>query len=454
MGYVSFDPWFQVSGGTFAETSPEEMKQVLNEAEIAWHTWRRIPLNKRLGNLVNLGAYLTSNRNKLAAVMASEMGKPVRQGLAEIDKCVLLCGYYAGYAEQMLAPEKMDSSARESHIYYESQGVILGVMPWNFPFWQVFRFIVPTFAGGNGALLKHASNVPRCALAIEEAVVASGFPSGLFRSLFPSHKQVYDLIASPLVRGVSLTGSSEAGAEIASVAGKNLKKVVMELGGSDPFIVFPDADIERAVDAAVFSRFQNCGQSCIAAKRFIVHEEIYGLFKSLLLSKVAALRVGDPLDMTTDVGPMASVFAADDLERQINDTITMGAVLLCGGRDRSAGPAVFNPAVVENILITAPLACEEVFGPVAALFSFRTYEEAVEMANRTPFGLGATVWTADESIAMRVAREIDAGTVAVNGFVKSEPGLPFGGVKESGFGRELAAQGLHEFLNIKTVSIF
>jgi succinate-semialdehyde dehydrogenase/glutarate-semialdehyde dehydrogenase len=454
MGYISFDPWLQVSGGTFAETSADEMKLILNEAEIAWHTWRGEPVTKRLAKLDNLGAYLTLNRNKLAAIMASEMGKPVKQGLAEIDKCVLLCGYYAGHAEQMLAPEKMDSSAGESWIYYEPQGVILGVMPWNFPFWQVFRFIVPTIAGGNGALLKHASSVPRCALAIEEAVVASGFPAGLFRSLFPTHKQVHELIASPLVRGISLTGSSEAGAEIASVAGRNLKKVVMELGGSDPFIVFPDADIEGAADAAVFSRYQNCGQSCIAAKRFIVHEEIYGLFKTLFLSKVTALRVGDPLDLTTDVGPMASVVATDDLERQVNETLAMGAVLLCGGRDRSAGPAVFNPAVVENIHFSAPLACEEVFGPVAALFPFRTHEDAVKLANRTPFGLGATVWTADESIARGVAREIDAGTVAVNGFVKSEPGLPFGGVKESGYGRELAAQGLHEFLNIKTVSIF
>ena len=454
MGYISFDPWLQVSGGTFAETSPEEMRQILNEAEKAWHTWRRVPVNKRLENLITLGDYLASNRNELAAVMASEMGKPVRQGLAEIDKCVLLCGYYAGHAEQLLAPEKMDSSARESHIYYEPQGVILGIMPWNFPFWQAFRFIVPAFAGGNGALLKHASNVPRCALAIEKAIVASGFPTGLFRSVFPTHKQVYEIIASPLIRGVSLTGSSEAGAEIASVAGSNLKKVVMELGGSDPFIVFPDADIERAADAAVFSRFQNCGQSCIAAKRFIVHEDIYGMFKSLFQSKVAALRVGDPLDMTTDVGPMSSVQAAEDLERQINYTLAKGAVLLCGGRDRSAGPAVVNPAIVENIHFSAPLACEEVFGPVAALFTFRTQEEAVEMANRTPFGLGATIWTADESAALKVARGIDAGTVAVNGFVKSEPGLPFGGVKESGYGRELSALGLHEFLNIKTVSIF
>jgi len=454
MGYISFNPWLQVAGGTFDGTSAEEMKQILEEAERAWHIWRKVPVNKRLENLVTLGAYLTSNRNELAAIMASEMGKPVRQGLAEIDKCVLLCGYYAGHAEQMLAPEKMESSARESWIYYEPQGIILGVMPWNFPFWQVFRFIVPTFAGGNGALLKHASNVPRCALAIEEAVVASGFPSGLFRALFPTHKQVHELIASPLIRGVSLTGSSEAGAEIASVAGRNLKKVVMELGGSDPFIVFPDADIEMAADAAVFSRFQNCGQSCIAAKRFIVHEQIYGMFKTLLLSKVAALRVGDPMDMTTDIGPMASVVATDELERQVNETLTKGAVLLCGGRDRSAGPAVFNPAVVENIHFSAPLACEEVFGPVASLFSFRTQEEAVKMANGTPFGLGASVWTANESRAGKVASEIDTGTVAVNGFVKSEPGLPFGGVKESGHGRELAVQGLHEFLNIKTVSIF
>ena len=454
MGYISFDPWLQKTNGSFPETSPGEMAQILSAAEKAFHIWRRTPVKERLGHLIVLHDHLISNRDRLAVLMANEMGKPVGQGRAEIDKCALLCRFYAEHAEGMLKPERRKSSARESYIFPEPQGLLLGIMPWNFPFWQVFRFIIPAFAGGNGALLKHASNVPRCAIAIEDAVVASGFPPGLFRTVFPTHEQVSGLISSPLVRGVSLTGSNKAGAEIASVAGKYLKKVVMELGGSDPFIVFPDADIENAVAAAVVSRFQNSGQSCIAAKRVIIHEDICDLFKSRLLEKVASLRVGDPLDLTTDIGPMVNTSAADELERQLNSSLEEGARLLCGGRDRSECPALFLPTVVEHVPFSAPLACEEVFGPVAPLFTFKRTEEAIEMANSTPFGLGAAVWTSDESQALFVAHEIDTGTVAVNGFVKSEPGLPFGGVKESGYGRELAEEGLREFLNIKTVSVF
>lgn len=454
MAYVSFDPWLQKANGTFAETTPEEMGEILSGAEKAYREWRMTPVKERCDKLIVLGENLGLNREELAVIMASEMGKPVRQGLAEIDKCALLCAYYAENAEMMLKPEKRDSSARESYIFYEPQGIILGIMPWNFPFWQVFRFIVPLLAGGNGALLKHASNVPRCALAIEELVLSSGFPHGLFRTLFPTHEQVSELIASPIIRGVSLTGSNDAGVSIASIAGRNLRKVVMELGGSDPFIVFPDADIDLAVEAAVTSRFQNCGQSCIAAKRLIIHEDIYELFKTGLLEKVAALKVGDPLDRSVDIGPMVNASAAEELERQSAKSLEMGARLLCGGRDLSRGPAVYNPAVVENVPFTAPLACQEVFGPVAPLFSFREAGEAIELANNTPFGLGAAVWTKDEYLALKVARAIDAGTVAINGFVRSEPGLPFGGVRESGFGRELSVEGLREFLNIKTVSIF
>lgn len=349
--------------------------------------------------LLSLSGNLISNREEYAVLMACEMGKPIRQGVAEIDKCALLCRYYAENAEKMAAPEKRMSSACESYIHYAPQGIILGIMPWNFPFWQVFRFIVPTLAGGNGALLKHASNVPRCALAIEASVIAAGFPKHLFRTVFPSHNQVSELISSPFIRGVSLTGSNNAGIKIASEAGRNLKKVVMELGGSDPFIVFPDANLEDAIEAAVASRFQNCGQSCIAAKRLIIHDKIYDDFKTRLINKVQSLKVGNPLDAQTDIGPMVSVAAADDLERQLLKTIEMGGRLLYGGRDSMRGPAVFNPAVVENVANEAPLASEEVFGPIAPLFRFNNTEEAIIMANNTPFGLGATVWTSDKELA-------------------------------------------------------
>jgi len=454
MAYVSFDPWLQKANGTFEETTPEEMAEILSAAEKAYREWRMTPVKERCDKLIVLGENLGMKREELAVIMASEMGKPVRQGMAEIDKCALLCAYYAENAEVMLKPEKRDSSARESYIFYEPQGIILGIMPWNFPFWQVFRFIVPLLAGGNGGLLKHASNVPRCAMAIEELVHSAGFPHGLFRTIFPAHEQIPELIANPLIRGVSLTGSNEAGATIASIAGRNLRKVVMELGGSDPFIVFPDADIDLAAQAAVTSRFQNCGQSCIAAKRLIIHEDIFELFKTRLLEKVEALNLGDPLDMATDIGPMVNASAAEELERQTAMSQEMGARLLCGGRDLSRGPAVYNPAVIENVPLPAPLACQEVFGPVAPLFSFRETAEAIELANNTPFGLGAAVWTSDEYLALKIARAIDTGTVAINGFVRSEPGLPFGGARESGYGRELSVEGLREFLNIKTVSIF
>lgn len=454
MAYKSFNPWLQELFQTYRETSSGEINRILDDGVAAWKQWRKTHVRDRCELLTALADNLTLKREGYAQLMASEMGKPLRQGLAEVDKCALLCSYYAENAEKMLKPEWRSSSVSESYICYEPQGIILGIMPWNFPFWQVFRFIVPVFAGGNGALLKHASNVPRCAMAIEEAVMASGFPEGLFRNIFSTHDQISELISSPYIRGVSLTGSNSAGVKIASEAGRRLKKVVMELGGSDPFIVFPDANLDSAARAAVFSRFQNCGQSCIAAKRIIVHEQVYDDFRDLLVEKTRALKVGDPLDLRTDVGPMVNKEAADELERQLSATLEMGGRLLCGGRSTIDRPSVFLPSVVEDVPPESPLACEEVFGPVAPLFAFSKPEEAVRMANNTPFGLGAAVWSSDKTLALSIAREIDTGTVAINGFVKSEPGLPFGGVKESGYGRELSVEGLREFLNIKTVNIF
>jgi len=454
MAYVSFNPWLQKPDARFPEISDRELGEILDESERLFLEWRRSDIAERCSRLTAMSTVLLSRRSELAAMMAAEMGKPVTQGLAEIDKCALLCRYYADHAPEILRPEKRASAARESHIFYEPQGIILGIMPWNFPFWQVFRFIVPALTGGNAGLLKHASNVPRCALAAEEIINASGYPPGLFRTLLPSHAQVAQLIADRRIRGVSLTGSNVAGKKIAAAAGENLKKMVMELGGSDPFIVFPDAQLDLAVEAALTGRFQNGGQSCIAAKRIIVHNDIYIEFREKFLAGAKALRTGDPLDPATEVGPMVSVSAAEELGRQLYVTISEGALLLCGGRAGKEHPALFYPAVVDSVPFTSPLASEETFGPVAPLFSFSTTEEAIEMANSTPFGLGATVWTADERLALAMAHEIDTGTVAVNGFVKTEPGLPFGGVRESGYGRELGVEGLREFMNIKTVNIF
>ena len=454
MAYISFNPWLQRQEGEFREMSDSELGLIMDESDEAFRQWRLVSKEERCGRLTELGKNLTARRQELAVLMASEMGKPVTQGLAEVDKCALLCSWYAENAPKILKPERRKSSARESYICHEPQGIILGIMPWNFPFWQVFRVIAPAFAGGNAALLKHASNVPRCALAIEELVIDSGYPAGLFRTVFPSHVQVSRLIADSRIRGVSLTGSNIAGKKIAAVAGANLKKMVMELGGSDPFIVFPDAPVDKAVKAAIYSRFLNGGQSCIAAKRIIVHKDIYDEFRDRFVASAIALQTGNPLDPLTEVGPMVSVTAADELERQFNESIRKGARLLCGGRAGAEHPALFLPAVLDEVPLSSPLACEETFGPVAPLFRFTTREEAVMMANDTPYGLGAALWTADEELALDLAHEIDTGTVAVNGFVKSEPGLPFGGVKESGYGRELAVEGLLEFLNVNTISIF
>lgn len=454
MAYISFNPWLQREESLFRDMTDRELSVITDEADRAFRQWRRIKAAERCDRLNELGRRLLARRGELAVLMASEMGKPVTQGLAEIDKCAMLCSWYAANAPKILARDKRESSARESYICHEPQGIILGIMPWNFPFWQVFRFMVPALAGGNAALLKHASNVPRCALAIEETVTEAGYPEGLFRTIFPSHGQVNTIIADRRIRGISLTGSNTAGMKIAAVAGANLKKMVMELGGSDPFIVFPDAPVDKAVRAALLSRYQNGGQSCIAAKRIIVHNDIYEEFRDRFCLLAGSLVTGDPLDPETEVGPMVSVAAADELERQLNESISSGARLLCGGRAAEQHPALFLPAVVEEVPLTSPLATEEVFGPVAPLFRFSDKAEAISIANGTPYGLGASVWTADEALATEVANEIDAGTVAVNGFVKSEPGLPFGGTKESGYGRELAAEGLLEFLNTKTVSIF
>jgi len=391
---------------------------------------------------------LENRKNDLGRLITIEMGKPVKAAVAEVAKCANACRYYAEHAEGYLADEHVKTEAQETFIRYEPLGTILAVMPWNFPFWQVFRFAAPALMAGNVALLKHASNVPQCALAIEKVFRDAGFTDGEFQTLLIGSEQVERMIIDPRVKAVTLTGSEPAGASVASIAAKHIKKAVLELGGSDPFIVMPSASLEDAVATAVKARIVNNGQSCIAAKRFIVHESIAVDFEKRFVAAMEALKVGDPLDESTDVGPLATPQIADDIEKQVSDSVNAGAQLLTGGkRDGN----YYAPTVLARIPPDAPAAREETFGPVASLFRVPDIDSAITIANDTPFGLGASVWTNDRAEMDRFIDGIDTGQVFINAMVASDPRIPFGGTKHSGFGRELGAYGIREFVNVKTV---
>jgi len=391
---------------------------------------------------------LEKRQNELGRLMTMEMGKPVKAAIAEVAKCANTCRYYAEHAERYLADEHVKTEAQETLIRYEPMGTILAVMPWNFPFWQVFRFAAPALMAGNVALLKHASNVPQCALAIEEVFRDAGFADHEFQTLLIGSEQVERVIADPRVKAVTLTGSEPAGASVASIAAKHIKKAVLELGGSDPFIVMPSASLDDAVATAVKARIVNNGQSCIAAKRFIVHESIGDVFEKRFVAAMEALKVGDPMEESTDVGPLATPKIANDIEKQVRDSVAAGAQLLTGGR-RDGN--YYAPTVLARIPPDAPAARDETFGPVASLFRVKDVDEAIAVANDTPFGLGASVWTNDRAEADRFIDGIDTGQVFINAMVASDPRVPFGGTKHSGFGRELGAYGIREFVNVKTV---
>ncbi|MFO7574924.1 MAG: NAD-dependent succinate-semialdehyde dehydrogenase [Bacteroidales bacterium] len=454
MAYISINPYTLEKTGIWPSDSDSQLNEKIEETFRAWTSWKTTPITLRIRLLENLSEVLTETKDYHASLIVTEMGKPVEQALAEVEKCALLSRYYAASLEEFLTPRERKSGAKRSYVRYDSQGIILGVMPWNYPYWQVFRFVLPAVAGGNAAVLKHASNVTACAFAIETAMKQAGFPESLFRVLLPEHKQIEKIIAMPGVRGVALTGSNEAGSRVASIAGRYIRKCILELGGSDPFIVFPDADIEKAAEGAVTGRFQNCGQSCIAAKRLIIHHDVYERFIERFIKLVGAMKAGDPSDPSVYIGPLVNVDAAKEIERQVEETIAMGATLLAGGRLGIAGPAFFEPTVLTDIPPQSPVAVEEVFGPVAPVFSFSTAEEAAGIANGSRFGLGASVWTSDEKLAEEMIRMVDTGSIAVNGFLRSDPALPFGGVKESGFGRELSYDGFYEFLNVKSVAYY
>jgi len=438
---------------SFQAHSGAEIKEKLRAAQKAFLSWRNEPFSVRVGLMRKAAAFLRQNRQQLASTMTAEMGKPIVEAEAEIEKCAVNCNYYGDNAERFIRDEPRASSATESYIQYTPLGVILAVMPWNFPFWQVFRFAAPALMAGNAAILKHASNVPQCALAIEVVFKAAGFPEGLFQTLLIGSSEVPELIESPAIAAVTLTGSEEAGKQVAACAGRMLKKTVLELGGSDPFIVLADADLDAAVQAGVRARYQNTGQSCIAAKRFIVVESVSQKYQDRFVEAVRKLKVGDPTDRATQIGPLARGEFIGDLERQVRESVRMGATVLIGGSRRAGKGFYFEPTVLTGVRPDMPAGCEEVFGPVAAMIRARDTEEAIQLANQTPYGLGSNLWTSDIEGAKKLSRRIEAGQVFINGMVASDPRLPFGGIKRSGYGRELSDFGLREFVNIQTVWI-
>ncbi len=432
--------------------SDQELEERLGRAEAAFSSYRLTSFDERAAWLREAAAVLDDDRRRWAELMTREMGKPLAAAMAEAEKCAWVCRYYAENGEAFLADDPVDAAAERSWIAYQPLGPVLAVMPWNFPFWQLFRFAAPALMAGNVALLKHASNVPACALAIEEVFRRAGFPEHVFQSLLIGSGAVEGIIQDPRVRAATLTGSEGAGAAVGSVAGRSLKKTVLELGGSDPFVVMPSADLDRAVATAVEARHINNGQSCIAAKRFIVHQAVAERFIDGFVARTEALVVGDPMAEDTDVGPLATESIRDELAVQVERSVADGARLRTGGTVPDRPGWFYTPTVLTDLPDGSAAAREETFGPVAAILVVGSLDEAIERANDTPFGLGASVWTADAAEADRLVAEIDAGCLAVNRMVASDPRLPFGGVKRSGYGRELARYGMLEFVNIKSVA--
>jgi len=438
----------------YPEAEPARIAAVLEAASAAFSGWRRRPVAERAEPIRRAGALLRERAATLAILMAEEMGKPVAQGRAEAVKCATACDTFAERGGAFLAPELIATEAARSYVAYEPLGVVLGVMPWNFPFWQVFRFAVPALLAGNACVLKHASNVCGSALAIEALFADAGLPPGVFTTLLVGPAAVPGIIASRQIRAVSLTGSTPAGREVAAAAGRALKKTVLELGGSDPYLILEDADLDAAVPACVTARLVNTGQSCIAGKRFIVVDAVRPAFTERFVAAMRAKRAGDPRDETSDLGPMARVDLRDQLHAQVQASVARGARLLCGGEVPPGPGAWYPPTVLDGVVPGMPAYEEELFGPAAAILAARDEADAVRIANDTPFGLGAAVFTRDASRGERIAAEaLEAGSCFVNAFVRSDPRLPFGGVKESGYGRELAMLGIREFVNAKTIYV-
>ncbi len=439
---------------TYESHSPEGVEKIINSVDKTWHHWRSTSFMFRSQLMQNLASLLRTNNEKLALLMALEMGKVKREGLAEIEKCAWVCDYYATHAEAFLENDPIRTEAGKSFVSYQPLGTILAIMPWNFPFWQVFRFAAPTLMAGNTAVLKHASNVPGCALAIEELFRDAGFPENVFRTLLVGSKEVAGVIRHRAVKAVSLTGSTPAGKSVAALAGGELKKCVLELGGSDPYLILPDADLELAAKKCAAGRLLNAGQSCIAAKRFIVDEKVYGHFLELFTHEMAAAYFGDPTDEETTMGPLARADLRNELHQQVVSSVKKGAEVIIGGEIPHRKGAYYPPTILENVKPGMPAYEEELFGPVASVLKVKDLREAIQVANDTEFGLGAAVFTSDLLKGENIAEmQLEAGSCFVNEFVKSDPRLPFGGIKTSGFGRELSEYGIKEFVNIKTVVV-
>ena len=453
MPIASINPATGETVRTFVPLSDTELETKLALAEAAFRHHRQSSFSERAEKMIAAAEILENEKDRLAWLMTLEMGKPLKEAQAEAAKCATACRFYAMQAEKLLADEAIPEADGRCFVRFEPLGVVLAVMPWNFPFWQVIRFAAPALMAGNVGLLKHAGSVPQCGLALEELFLRAGFAEGCFQYLAIESSTIPRVIEDPRVAAVTLTGSVGAGSAVAAVAGKQIKRTVLELGGSDPFVVMPSAPLATTVEQAVKARVQNNGQSCIAAKRFIVHTAIYDEFQDLFVAAFKRLRVGDPVRPETEIGPVAQEKAVETLERQVRAGVEAGARVLAGGK-RISGPGFFfEPTVLADIPTDSPFSQEELFGPVAMLFRARDLDEALEIANSTPFGLGASIWTQDEAEQQRGIRELQAGQVFVNGIVASQPALPFGGIKQSGYGRELGAFGIREFVNAKSIRI-
>ncbi|MFH1852093.1 MAG: NAD-dependent succinate-semialdehyde dehydrogenase [Candidatus Neomarinimicrobiota bacterium] len=453
MPLVSINPATGALLGEYREMSPTEWMPLIANVAAAADRWQTTAFRERTARMVRLAELLRADRERLGRLITTEMGKPLTQAIAEVEKCAWVCEYYAAKAEEFLAPEIIPTEMSHSAVVVRPLGVVLAVMPWNFPFWQVFRFAAPGLMAGNGALLKHASNVSGCALAIEELFRDASFPENLFRTLLIGSGQVAAVIDHPLVRAVTLTGSTPAGQAVATRAGAALKKTVLELGGSDPYLILADADLEQAATACVFARLLNGGQSCIAAKRFIVVAPVAAEFEKLLVAKMSEKTIGNPLT-AVDLGPLARPDLRNELQRQVDGSIAAGARLLLGGKIPAGPGAFYPPTVLTAVSPGQPAFDEELFGPVAAVCVAEDENAALELANRSDFGLGAAVFTRDVERGRKIAEDLlTAGCCFVNDFVRSDPRLPFGGIKMSGYGRELGRQGIREFVNIKTVCV-
>ncbi|MHA7130016.1 NAD-dependent succinate-semialdehyde dehydrogenase [Algoriphagus namhaensis] len=437
---------------TFKTHTKEEIDALLAKSDTEFRRWKNKDFAFRAELMQRAADELKTRKAYYARLISLEMGKVISEALSEIEKCAWVCEFYAEKAEEFLKPKPIElPEGKKAKLIYQPLGCIMAIMPWNFPFWQVFRFAAPTLMAGNSAVLKHASNVPQCALAIQDVFERAGFPQGLFQTLLISGKEASELIKNPIIQAVSLTGSEGAGAAAASTAGSVIKKSLLELGGSDAFIVLKDANLDRAVSEAVKSRMVNFGQSCIAAKRFIIEESIFEEFQSRLLAKVKSLKKGDPLDETSDFACMARADLAEELYEQLQSTLDSGAKLLWGGKEPKSNSAEFEPTVLSLVPTTSVGAKEELFGPVFCLFRVKDAKEAVKLANSSEFGLGGSVWSKDEKLALQVAEEVETGAMFINSMVASNPYLPFGGIKKSGYGRELGANGIHEFVNAKSI---